>query len=167
MKPADATKIQSALNITTNIEGQLKNFINRAPGAGKHWSSWATADGRAAADAAQMKKALQYLSQMLKDVKTVVKDIDKAESAADQKALANYDTAKEYRDKVLAKQHTSLRAWHSNAVHFRDEMGKVVPGVQFIKVSPNPAVEESATYKAVENFLTYYDAMTKALAKLG
>jgi hypothetical protein len=164
MDDADVKKLYSALAITVNLEAQLTNFQSRGGRAGKAWTAWLKATTVDPPQKAQMKEALTALSSLAKTVKVVLKDLDKTTKDANKTTLAKYSTGKEYRDKVLSKQLASVRAWDKDCNKFMTSIAKVVPPFRH----PNDkAVDEKATYTAVQNFLHYYDEMSKGLAKLG
>ncbi|HKC28705.1 MAG TPA: hypothetical protein VKB75_11905 [Jatrophihabitans sp.] len=167
MNDADTKKLYAALAITVNLEAQLTNFLGRSGRAGKAWTGWLKSAKPDPAQAAEMKTALSTLSKMMKDAKLVLKDLDKATREAGNKAtLAKYATGKEYRDKVLAKQLTSVRAWDQNCTKFIASMTKVV--VPFPYPKPTGAgVDETVTFNSAKNFVQYYDEMKKGLAQLG
>jgi hypothetical protein len=166
MNDADVKKLYNALSITVNIEAHLNNMLGRGARAGKAWTGWAKAKDRDAAKATKMKDALSLLSKLLKDAKIVLRDLDKAtREAGNKQNLDKYATGKEYRDKILAKQLASLRAWEQNGTKFITIMNGLVPPFPFPKPG-KPPVDETVTYDSVTNFLHYYGEMKKELAKL-
>lgn len=162
---ADVDKLYSALSITTNIDGQMTNLLGRGARAGKFWASWLKESKREADAATNMKAALAALEKLLKDAKTVMRDLDKATKAANKATLAKYPTGKNYRDTVLTKQLASLQKWEQNATAFLASMAKVVPPFKFPK-SPAALADTTVTYDSMTNYLHYYGEMKKQLAAL-
>ena len=167
MKDADVDQLYDALRITVNLEAQLTNFLGRAERAGKAWANWAKDSKRSPEQSTTMKAALATLGKMAKDAKLVLKDLDKATKEANKQALAKYATGKEYRDKVLVKQHASVRTWEQNGTKFVAQMSKVVPPFPFPKATSAQGVDETVTVDSAKNFSHYLAEMQKSLAKLG
>jgi hypothetical protein len=104
---------------------------------------------------------------MMKDAKIVLKDLDKATRDANKQNLAKYPTAKDYRDKVLAKQLSSVHAWQKYGGTFMKSMNESAMPLAPFPGAKESQIDQKATWGAIKDYQHYHGELTKGLAKLG
>lgn len=167
MNDAEKQKIYNVLGNVTNLEAQLSNFSRHSANAGKYWATWAKDPNRAPQMVAAMKAALTALTKMTKNAKSVNKDLVKAAMAVKNgTTLDKYASAKDYRDKVLAKQLTSARTWDAEAAKFAQKMVNVLQMKEYkYPKNTGASVDETVTWDSVQHYINYMNQMKVALAQ--
>ncbi len=166
MNPADKTKIENALAIVDNLQGQLGNIDKRGPLALKllagEVANQATAEGKAKLKG----QVLVPLAKLLKDAKAVRKDLEALyKEGTEPKKLAAYADGKAFRAKAQAKHLGSTKAFEATGLAMVNSLRTVLDadGVNYPGMN---SVEVKVTVDSIASFSKYYNALRIELAKL-
>jgi hypothetical protein len=141
------------VNGTESMEGEMKNYLQRAKTAVKLIKK----DANQAADAEDAKKLEEIaltMDDMIKVAKTAVKDIASLFKLIKDKEIAKFETLKEFKTKALTL--------FKSSDEFNDLAGPCVDALK--KITNFYPFQGKPDYKAVVNylkdFLGYYEGQT-------
>lgn len=163
MNDNDKKIIHNAISIVDNVRGQLTNIGKRGPGAAKTWKEEFARMTDAANKAKLKDGVLVPLLKLLKDLKTVIKDLDALyKEGAEPKKLAAYADAKAFRAKAMTKYLASAKTFEATAQHMILQLKNIL-GAPFYPGMSDVDVKALVGY--VDAYVHYYNELRIALAK--
>lgn len=163
MNPTDTQKLQSALAVLTNVHAELANLVGRGLRASKAWVT-ESENAKNPKVKAGTKQWAAALAQLMKQAKVVDKDLKQlGKEAGDAKLLGKYATAKEFRDKVVAKRLASSKAFDEAASRLvlavlADGGDNLYPGMNNVDVK--------VSMNSMKNFNKRYNDLRISLGKV-
>jgi hypothetical protein len=165
MNDAEKKKLYQGVAILVNMEVPLNNMIGRSSRAAKHWSEQVkankTLDDK---QRAAMKRVVEGVGKLTTDAKTVLKDLNSlGKDAGNAQLLAAAPTAKEFREKVVAKRLASSKKFDQDAHKVLLDLMSVLGGKLYIGMGD---VDIKVTVNSLNDFSSTYNKMRIELAKL-
>ncbi|HYR24541.1 MAG TPA: hypothetical protein VEQ09_01825 [Aquabacterium sp.] len=127
MDDKDKTKVKDALAGVINMEAELSNLLKRGPAAVKVWTL-ALPSQDATAQAKLKNKVIKPMVTLLKDAKTVLKDLDKLYAECADKKITTYPDAKTFRTKVVTKYFDSSKKLEQDGQRIILELRSILGG---------------------------------------
>jgi hypothetical protein len=160
---ADKKKLYAAVSTIVNLEAQLTNLGGRGGRAAKLWAETASKSKDEKVKKG-LKAASAGLTELLKDAKVVLKDLNAlGKDTGNATLLAGHATGKEFRDKVVAKRLASSKAFEQKAAKFTNGVMSILGGNLYPQMSD---VDVKVSMASLKNFAHYYNEMRIGLAKV-
>jgi hypothetical protein len=164
MDDAQRKKLSTPVSVIVTMQAELNNLSGRVGRAVVAWTQ-AVAVQKDEKRKLALKARIKEISELGKNVKTVIKDLNSlAADANDPKLLAACPNAKVFRDTVATKRLASSKAWDEKAMRFSTNMMNIIgDGKEY------PAwgdVDVKITMQSITNFNEYYGKMRVAFATM-